>query len=268
MESYLLEHEEEIRSVTFYGVIIVMALWEVVALRRNLSHETWVRWPSNIALGLVDIVVVRWAVPVVGLGLAFLAEQGGWGLLNQLSLPYWLSVLAALLALDLIHYVVHRLMHAVPILWRLHLVHHADLDVDFTTGYRHHPFEALVIGSVHMLAIVLLGVPPAAAILFGALGTVISIYTHGNVRTEGWLDRLLRSVVMTPDVHIVHHSAARRETDSNFGLVLTWWDRLFGTYRARPAAGYQAMIIGLERFREPRDLRLDRILVMPFLKLD
>ncbi len=266
MEPYLLEREEEIRSVTFYGVIIVMALWEVVALRHNLSHKTWVRWPSNIALGLVDIVVVRWAVPVVGLGLAFVAERGGWGLLNQLSLPYWLSVLAALLALDLMHYVVHRLMHAVPILWRLHLVHHADLDVDFTTGYRHHPFEALVIGSVHMLAIVLLGVPPAAAVLFGALGNVISIYTHGNVRTKGWVDRLLRSVVMTPDVHIVHHSAARRETDSNFGLVLTWWDRLFGTYCARPAAGYQAMTLGLEQFRNPKDLRLDRMLVMPVLK--
>ena len=266
MESYLLEHEEEILSVSFYGVIIVMALWEVMALRRNLSHKTWVRWPSNIALGLVDIVVVRWAVPVAGLGLAFLAEQGGWGLLNQLSLPYWLSVLAALLARDLMHYGVHRLMHAVPILWRLHLVHHADLDVDFTTGYRHHPFEALVISSVYMLTIVLLGVPPAAAVLFGALGNVISIYTHGNVRTRGWVDRLLRSVVMTPDVHIVHHSAARRETDSNFGLVLTWWDRLFGTYCARPAAGYQAMTLGLEHFRDPRDLRLDRMLVMPFLK--
>ncbi len=254
--------------MTFYGVIIVMALWEVVASRRNLSHKTSVRWSSNIAIGLVNIVVVRWAVPMVGLGLAFLAEHGGWGLLNQLSLPYWLSVLAALLALDLMHYVVHRLMHAVPVLWRMHLVHHTDLDVDFTTGYRHHPFEAFLLGAVNVLAIVLLGVPPAAVVVFSAFANVFAIYTHGNVHIVGWVDRLLRSVVMTPDVHIIHHSAARRETDSNFGLVLTCWDRLFGTYRARPAAGYQAMIIGLERFREPRDLRLDRILVMPFLKLD
>ncbi len=245
-----------------------MALWEVVASRRDLGHKISVRWSSNIAIALVNFVVERWAVPVVGLGLAFLAEQGGWGLLNQLSLPYWLSVLAALLALDLMYYVVHRLMHAVPVLWRIHLVHHADLDVDFTTGYRHHPLEAFLVGSVSLLAIVLIGVPPAAAVLFSALGNVFSIYTHGNVRTEGWVDRLLRSVVMTPHVHMVHHSAARSETDSNYGLVLTWWDRLFGTYRARPAAGYQAMTVGLEYFRDPRDLRLDRILVMPFLKLD
>lgn len=266
MDSYFLQHEAEIRNATFYGVIIVMALWEVAAARRALGHKTWVRWPSNIALGLIDILLVRWTAPVAGLGLAFLAEESGWGVLKVLPLPAWLAILAAVLALDLIHYAVHRLMHAVPILWRLHLVHHADLDVDFTTGYRHHPFEALLVATVHLLAIFMLGVPPAAVVLFSALSNVIAVYTHGNVRTAGPVDRLLRSVVMTPDVHIVHHSAVRRETDSNFGLVLTWWDRLFGTYRPRPAAGFQAMTLGLDYFREPRDLRLDRMLVIPFLK--
>lgn len=266
MDAWLLQHQEVLQRNAYYGVIIVMALWEVVAPRRRLEHRVLVRWSGNFGITLINLLVSTWVVPLSGLALAFLAEERGWGLFNHLPAPEWLTFVVAFLALDLVSYVQHRIFHAVPLLWRIHLVHHADLDVDFTTGYRHHPFEAIINAAVYLATVAALGVPPGALLLHQALAHLSNIYTHGNIRAGNIADAILRAVIVTPDMHVVHHSAARAETDSNFGAVFSWWDRLFGTYCAFPAAGYQAMTIGLEYFRDPKDLRLERLLVLPFMR--
>lgn len=265
-DSVLLQNEAAIRNAAFYGVIIVVALWEVALPGRSLAYSFRVRWLSNIGLALINFVLLRWIVPFAGMTVAFFAQEQGWGLMALVAAPDWLLIVAGVLALDLTSYVGHRVFHAWRPMWRLHLVHHADLDADFTTGYRHHPVELLVAGPIHMAGVLVFGAPPEAVLLFGVVGSIFSVWTHGNIAAFGpAAESVLRSLFITPSVHCVHHSAVKSETDSNYGLIFSIWDRLFGTYCARPAAGYQHMTIGLEYFREPADLYLHRILAMPFL---
>jgi sterol desaturase/sphingolipid hydroxylase (fatty acid hydroxylase superfamily) len=197
-------------------------------------------------------------------GLALLGEARGWGLLNTLALPDWLSLALAVLLLDLVIYLQHVMFHAVPALWRLHRMHHADLDLDVTTGARFHPIEILLSMGLKLAAVAALGAPALAVLVFEVLLNATAMFNHANLKIPVALDRVLRWVIVTPDMHRVHHSVVPRETNSNFGFNLPWWDRLLGTYRAQPAAGHEAMTIGLEAFRAPRDLRLDRMLVQPF----
>lgn len=266
MSEYLLEHEQDLRSAIFYGAIIVIALWEFFLPRRALGHGLLVRWSSNLAVGVFNLLFITLALPVGAMGIAFWVESHGWGLLNLLSLPAWLAMALAVLGMDLIKYLEHRVFHAVPLLWRLHQVHHADLDVDFTTAYRHHPFEVMFSGLVFIASVFLLGAPALAVLLYQMTAAAVSTLVHGNLRLAMPLDGALRCAIVSPDMHIVHHSSVRRETDSNFALVFAFWDRLFGTYCARPAAGIQGMTIGLEYFRKARDLRIDRLLAMPFIR--
>ena len=215
-------------------------------------------------MAVLDTVLGRIVAPTGAVGLALFAEERGWGLFNMVALPVWLELLLALFLLDLAIYLQHRLFHYVPVLWRLHRMHHADLDVDVTTGARFHPLEILLSLGIKFLVVVPLGAPPLAVLLFEIALNATSMFNHTNVWLPPAIERLLRWLVVTPDMHRVHHSIIRRETDSNFGFNFPWWDRLFGTYRPRPEAGHEAMTLGTEQFRNSKELRLDRMLTQPF----
>jgi sterol desaturase/sphingolipid hydroxylase (fatty acid hydroxylase superfamily) len=262
----LIDHAAVFRLGFFGGVLALMAVWELRAPRRRLTTAKPVRWLSNLGLVALDTVVVRFLVPLGAVGTALVAKERGWGLFNNVTLPGWLAVVLAVVALDFVIYLQHVLFHAVPILWRLHLVHHADLDFDVSTGVRFHTLEILLSLGIKMGAGVLLGAPALAVLTFEVLLNATSMFSHGNVRLPGWLDRVLRLVVVTPDMHRVHHSVHPRETNSNFGFNLPWWDFLLGTYRAQPAAGHEGMKIGLEQFRNERVAdRLHWMLALPFV---
>jgi sterol desaturase/sphingolipid hydroxylase (fatty acid hydroxylase superfamily) len=264
MLELVVELEPQFRLGAFLGVFVLVALWEVVAPRRRLRVSKAVRWTSNIGIVVLDTALVRLVFPAAAAGIAAEVGSLGWGVFNALAWPFWVEVLLAVVLLDLVIYWQHVVFHAVPGLWRLHMVHHADLDFDLTTGVRFHPFEILLSMVIKVVAIGALGAAPVAVILFEIVLSATSIFNHGNVVLPSGLDRLLRLVVVTPDMHRVHHSVVARETSSNFGFNLPWWDRLFGTYRARPAAGHEGMTIGLEQFRDPRLQWLWHMLALPF----
>jgi sterol desaturase/sphingolipid hydroxylase (fatty acid hydroxylase superfamily) len=260
-----LSSEPVVRFGIFCGVLALMALWELLAPRRRLTTPKPTRWLSNLALAALNTVVVRILLPLGAVGMGLLAQERGWGLFNHLALPGWLTVLLSIIALDLVIYLQHVLFHAVPLLWHLHMVHHADLDFDVTTGLRFHTLEILLSMGIKLAAVVLLGAPALAVLLFEVLLNATSMFSHGNVQLPGWLDRVLRLVVVTPEMHRVHHSVDPRETNSNFGFNLPWWDYLLGTYRSQPAAGHEKMTIGLSQFRGEEVERLPRMLLLPFI---
>lgn len=264
MGDTLLASEPAIRLGAFLGVFTVMALWETVAPRRARAHGRRLRWPNNLGIVVVDTVVLRILFPTAAVGMALLAEQRGWGLLNALAAPAWIAVPAAVLLLDLAIYLQHVVFHAVSVLWRLHRMHHADLDIDVTTGLRFHPIEIVLSMGIKLAVVTALGAPAVAVLVFEVLLNATSMFNHANLRLPRPVDRALRWIVVTPDMHRVHHSVVVAETNSNYGFNLPWWDRLFGTYRDQPAAGHDGMTIGIERFRTTRDLWLDRMLLQPF----
>jgi sterol desaturase/sphingolipid hydroxylase (fatty acid hydroxylase superfamily) len=259
-----LDCELIVRLGAFAGGFLVIALWEMTAPRRARSLERWSRWPGNVGVVVLDTLLVRVLFPTATIGVALMAEARGWGLFNLLSLPAAVSVIASVLLLDLAIWAQHALFHWLPILWRLHRMHHADLDVDVTTGIRFHPLEILLSLFIKFAVVTTLGAPALAVLIFEVLLNLSSMFNHANIRLAPRLDRIARLLVVTPDMHRVHHSISRLETDSNFGFNFPWWDRLFGTYRAQPEAGHDAMIIGIEGFRDTRELRLDRMLLQPF----
>ncbi len=259
-----LTSEAAIRLGVFAGVFAIMVLWEIAAPRRELSISRWHRWPSNLGIVVFNTVLLRIAVPTAAVGLAVIADARGWGLLNNLQTYWWLAVLVSVVLLDLAIYLQHVMFHAVPVLWRLHRMHHADLDFDVTTGARFHPIEILLSMGIKTAVVVALGPPAAAVLIFEVLLNATAMFNHGNVRIPPAIDRTLRWFVVTPDMHRVHHSITPREANSNFGFNLPWWDRLLGTYRAQPALGHDVMIIGIDQFRTKRDLALDRMLAQPF----
>ena len=266
MRDALFDYELYVRLAAFSGVFVVMAVWELVAPRRSQAIGRWWRWPNNLGVVLLNTLLVRILFPATAVGLALLAEARGFGLFNLVALPTWVAVVASVVILDLAIYLQHVLFHAVPALWRLHRMHHADLEFDVSTGLRFHPIEILLSLLIKLAVVAALGAPAVSVVIFEVLLNATSMFNHGNVRVPLWLDRMLRWVVVTPDMHRVHHSILARETNSNFGFNLPWWDRLFGTYRAQPQAGHETMTIGIAQFRNPRELRLDRMLLQPFRK--
>jgi sterol desaturase/sphingolipid hydroxylase (fatty acid hydroxylase superfamily) len=264
MRTAIFAYEPYIRLAAFGGVFAAMALWEFLGPRREQAIGRAWRWPNNLGVVVVDTLLVRVLFPTTAVGLALLAEAHGFGLFNTLALPAWFAVLASVVILDFAIYLQHVLFHAVPALWRLHRMHHADLEFDVTTGLRFHPIEILLSMVIKLAAVAALGAPAVAVLVFEVLLNATSMFNHSNVRIPLGLDRILRWLVVTPDMHRVHHSILARETNSNFGFNLPWWDRLFGTYRAQPAAGHEAMTIGIEQFRDSRELGLDRMLIQPF----
>jgi sterol desaturase/sphingolipid hydroxylase (fatty acid hydroxylase superfamily) len=259
----LLTHEPAIRLGAFAGVLGAMVLWEMAAPRRVPSFRRWLRWPGNLGIAALNTGLIRLLSPITAIGMAALAAERGWGLLNLTGTPAWLAIPLAVLLLDLALYLQHRLFHAVPLLWRLHRMHHADLDFDVTTGVRFHTVEIVLSLLIKLAVVGLVGAPAVAVVIFEVALNATSMFNHANVRVPAWVEPWLRRLVVTPDMHRVHHSILPKETDSNFGFNLPWWDRLLGTYRPQPQAGHEGMTIGIADFRTPRDLRLDRMLVQP-----
>jgi len=256
-----------IRLSAFIASFTLLVFAERLAPRRRRTFALRQRWAGNLGLMAVDTIVLRTVPAITAVGVAALAHAKGWGLLGAIvSLPTWLDVVVSVIVLDLAIYFQHRLFHAVPALWRLHRVHHTDPELDVTTGVRFHPVEMLLSLGFKAVMIAGLGPPVAAVLLFEVLLNAGSLFSHANLRLPAPVDGLLRALLVTPDMHRVHHSSDPVETDSNFGFTLSWWDRLFGTCRAQPRAGHDAMTIGVEGFAAPAVLGLHRLLIQPLLK--
>lgn len=263
MDGFLTANEAAVRLAATLGILAVMAAWEFAAPRRRREIPLLLRWPNNFAVALVNAALVRLLFPGFLAALAMDAAADGRGLLNMLDVPFWLAVLLSLLAFDLLIYLQHLVFHKVGPLWRLHRMHHADQAIDVSTALRFHPLEILLSVLIKAAAVIALGPPAVAVLLFEVILNGTAMFNHGNVRLPAGLDRWLRLVVVTPDMHRVHHSIHRDETDSNYGFNLPWWDRLFGTYRPQPRDGHDAMSIGVDAFRTRRDQWLDRMLWQP-----
>jgi sterol desaturase/sphingolipid hydroxylase (fatty acid hydroxylase superfamily) len=263
---FVMQHEVAIRLGFFFGILVAMALWEIIAPRRSLTVSKSVRWTNNLGLVFLNSILLRLIFPAAALGVAAFAVKNDWGLLNYFELPFVLAVVLSVVVMDFIIYLQHVLMHAVPTLWRIHRVHHADLDYDVTTGARFHPIEIILSMLIKFATIVVLGPPVVAVVIFEVILNAMSMFNHGNVRLPLGLDKVLRLFVVTPDMHRVHHSVEDNETNSNFGFNLSIWDRLFGTYIAQPREGHEGMTIGIHGYRDPRQVdQLPGMLVLPFI---
>ncbi len=263
MADLVTANEPLLRLGAFLLTAAAMGAWELAAPRRWRMRPRLARWPTNLGIVALNTVLVRLLFPAAAVGAALWASSRGIGLFNLITLPPLAAMVLSVILLDLLIYGQHVAMHKVPLLWRLHRMHHMDLDVDFTTGLRFHPVEIILSAALKFLAVIALGAPPAAVILFEVILNASSMFNHGNVRLGPRLDRLLRAAVVTPDMHRVHHSVIRLETDSNYGFALSVWDRLFGTYRAQPAKGHTAMTLGLPVFRSPGDGGFYALLLNP-----
>jgi sterol desaturase/sphingolipid hydroxylase (fatty acid hydroxylase superfamily) len=260
-----MREELTIRLIFFCGIFAIVVLWELLAPRRKLTTSKKMRWISNLGITFLNPLLVRLLLPVLAVSMAAKAQERGWGLLNNFDLPYWLDIVVSIIVLDLFIYLQHVMFHAVPILWRLHMVHHADLDYDVTTGLRFHPIEIILSTGIKLSVVFTFGLQPAAVIIFEVLLNGAAMFNHGNIRLPLKFDRILRYLIVTPDMHRVHHSVIIRETNSNYGFNLPWWDRLFGTYCHQPAKGHTGMTIGLTQFRDPAKLTLPWCLILPFI---
>lgn len=254
-----------VRGSVFLGGLALLALAERRWPRRALSVSRLRRWPSNLGIVLLSTLLLRLLLPLGAVGVAAYAATRGVGLLNVTSLPFWLDAMLGFVALDFAIYVQHRLFHRVPLLWRLHRMHHADLDLDVTSGGRFHPLEIVLSMLIKMLVVAALGIAPGVVVVFEIALNALAMFNHANLALPSGLDHALRRLLVTPDMHRIHHSVRPEETHSNFGFNLTWWDRLFGTYRAEPIGGQRGMTIGLPDYRDPSWLRLDRLLLLPFI---
>lgn len=262
----ILAAEPAIRLGIFLGVLLIMIAWEFISPRRRREIPRVIRWTNNIALVLIDTLILRLSFPILAVGAAIMAERQGWGLLNIFDVPFWLALLVALLVLDFAIYLQHLIFHAVPFLWRLHRMHHSDVEFDATTALRFHPLEILMSMGIKLAIVVVLGPPAVAVLLFEVILNGVALFNHANIHLPASVDRVMRLFIVTPDMHRVHHSVDPRETNSNYGFNLPWWDRLLGTYIDQPAMGHKDMKIGIGQFRTRRDLWLDRLLTQPFRK--
>lgn len=256
--------EAAIRLLFFVSTFAFIAIWEHLSPRRPLTTSKKLRWITNLGIISLNPLVTRLAFPVLAVGMALKAQKAGWGLLNNCDLPYPLDLVIGIVVLDLVIYLQHVMFHAVPVLWRLHMVHHADLDYDLTTGLRFHPLEITLSTAIKLAAVAALGIPEAAVLIFEILLNGLAMFNHGNIHISLKIDRILRYLIVTPDMHRVHHSVVLRECNSNYGFNLPWWDRLFGTYCAQPDKGHDGMVIGLSQYRVPEKLTLLRLLLLPF----
>ena len=257
--------EPALRPVVFVGLTLVFIVLESIRPKRKRSHGRTQRWVGNFGILVLGTIVARLVLPVAPVGAAAWASHQEIGLFNNIEIPSAFAGVCAFLALDFLIYCQHRLFHSVPMFWRLHRMHHTDLDFDVTTGVRFHPIEIMLSLIIKILAVIGLGASPLAVLMFEIVLNGTSLFNHANLNLPAPLDRTLRLFVVTPDMHRVHHSVRREETDSNFGFNLPWWDRLLGTYRAQPVDGHDGMIIGLPEFRDERSIRLGQLIIQPFV---
>lgn len=264
MSNFLIEHEPTLRLFAFAGLLAVFAVLEALLPRRARSMTRTSRWTANLGLSLINTLLLRFTLPLLAVGVAMMAAAQGWGLFNLIAAPFWAELLASLLILDAFIWAQHLAFHKIPIFWRLHRVHHTDRDLDATTALRFHPAEILVSMALKIGVVLALGVPAAAVILFEVILNGMSLFNHANLRLPVPIDRALRVLIVTPDMHRIHHSVIRREIDSNYGFNLSLWDRVFGTYTAEPEGGQTAMELGLEETRERPVGSLSWLLWYPF----
>ena len=265
-DEFLLANEKEVRMSFFFGMLITIGLWELLAPKRALTISKSVRWVNNLGLVFFNSFLLRVLFPAAAVGVAVFASEQGWGLFNYFNLPLWFAVLASVIIMDFVIYVQHVMVHAIPMLWRLHRVHHADMDYDVTTGSRFHPIEIIISMLIKFATILLLGPPIVAVIIFEIVLNATAMFNHGNISLPKSFDKYLRLLLVTPDMHRVHHSVEDDEANSNFGFSLPWWDRIFGTYRAQPRAGHKDMTIGINKFRDPKQVSwLPGMLMLPFV---
>ena len=265
ISEFIVSHEATIRMTFFVGIFVIVALIELAVPRRPLTTSKAGRWFANIGIVIINTVVLRLLVPAGAVGISVWVGRQGWGVFNYLDWPIWIEVILSVILLDFVIYLQHLMFHAVPLLWRFHMMHHADLDYDLTTGTRFHPIEIIISLGIKATAISVLGAPAVGVIIFEILLNGTAMFNHGNFYIPLGIDRILRLMVVTPDMHRVHHSVFPSETNSNFGFNLPWWDRLMGTYRAQPTKGHDGMTIGLNQFRDPARLTLPRIIALPFV---
>jgi sterol desaturase/sphingolipid hydroxylase (fatty acid hydroxylase superfamily) len=258
--------EQTVRLTCFLATLMAIGVWEHLAPCRVLNDNKPRRWFTNLSLVALNAGVVRLAVPILPVGLSLMLRERGCGILAVVTWPDWIEIVLALLMLDFVIYLQHLLFHFMPTLWRFHRMHHTDLDIDVSTGNRFHPLEIVISTGIKLAAVWLIGPPVVAVVAFEIVLNASAQFNHGNIRMPTVIDRWLRLFVVTPDMHRVHHSVLVRETNSNFGFNVPWWDHLFGTYRAQPEKGHLAMSIGLTEYRNPADLTLGRLLVQPFIK--
>lgn len=257
--------EDLIRMGSYFSVLAIMATWELVAPRRPLTASKLCRWGGNLTIVILNTAIARLFFMGGVVAVAAIAQERGWGVLHLVEGPVWLEVAAAVVALDCIIYWQHQVFHYVPILWRFHMMHHSDLDLDVSSGVRFHPVEIIISTGVKALSVLMLGVAPVAVVIFEIVLNATALFNHSNVRMPLGLDRVLRYVIVTPDMHRIHHSTDVRETNSSYGFNVPWWDRLFGTYCAEPALGQLGMKIGLEHLGPPVCLNLFMMLRFPFV---
>jgi sterol desaturase/sphingolipid hydroxylase (fatty acid hydroxylase superfamily) len=265
INEFVMANEKVIRMSFFFGILIMMALWEVFAPRRALTISKAVRWVNNLGLVFFNSFLLRVIFPAAAVGMAAFTSANGWGIFNYYEVPFWVAVVASVVVMDFIIYLQHVMVHAVPALWRLHRMHHADLDFDVTTGARFHPLEIILSMLIKFATIAVLGPPVLAVVIFEVVLNATAMFNHGNVRLPSGLDRVLRWIVVTPDMHRVHHSVEDDEANSNFGFNLPWWDRLLGTYRDQPRGGHEGMTIGIHKYRKPKQVAwFPGMMMLPF----
>jgi len=253
-----------VRLIAFSGALVIFSGWEYLAPRidRNFSRKT--RWFNNYILALLDIGILRVIFPILPVGVALFADQKGWGLINMLNIPEVFAVIIGVIVLDFVIYLQHVMFHSIPNLWRIHMMHHTDLDLDLSSGLRFHPIEHILSMIIKISAVVLIGAPALAVLIFEIALNAVSMFNHSNIYLPVWLDRIIRAVIVTPDMHRTHHSVKIRETNSNFGFNLSWWDRLLGTYKEKPDSGHENIKIGHALHREEEVLSLKNMLLIPF----
>ncbi len=268
MDNWLSDHEMLFRLTCFIAVFTCIGLLEWYFPRRRLTASKAVRWGNNLTIVLVNNVLMKLVMPLFAIDAALLVQRYHLGLLpwleNFAPIHSAIAIIFCLISLDAAIYLQHRLFHHVPLLWRLHRMHHSDVDIDVTTGIRFHPIEIWISMLIKIVVVLMLGAPVTAVILFEVLLNLTAMFNHGNIRLPQQVDRLVRYWLVTPDMHRVHHSIDSNETNSNFGFCLSWWDRIFSTYQAQPKAGHSKMTIGLPYFREQRESLLHHMLTQPF----
>ena len=264
----LIQDDAVIRLSVFLAVFAIFAIWELIAPRRKQYYSKSLRWLNNLSITTINVLITRFLIPVTVIYVALFSQSSNLGLLNLVELPEIVAIIIAVLLLDLSIYIQHYIFHKVDFLWRLHRMHHADLEFDVSTAIRFHPVEIILSLVIKMAVVVAIGAPAVAVLLFEIVLNASSMFNHANIRIPRSIDRFLRLFIVTPDMHRVHHSIIRKETNSNFGFNLPWWDYIFRTYRDQPKDGHLEMTIGIESFRDQRELWLDRLLLQPFKKAD
>lgn len=266
MNMFIIDNEVLLRFAFFAGVFVLMSVWEIFAPRRVLKASKSVRWFNNLAVTALNSFLLRLIFPAAAVGAAFIAEERNWGIFNMVQVPEGIAGFLGIVTLDLTIYAQHVFFHKIPIFWRFHRMHHTDLDVDVTTGARFHPVEIILSMVIKFSMVILIGIPAWSVVTFEVLLNATSMFNHSNIFMNQRIDRVLRTFVVTPDMHRIHHSVIIKETDSNFGFNLPWWDHLFRTYRHQPIRGHKEMALGLANYREKKWLTLPWMLVTPFAR--